>query len=262
MQLIKPKVFIVGETRVIKSGLNAYLKHAGVPAWKSKDPPSDGELIIEVMGRLCYRSFVPEKNRNVKKVREGNRPYILNILDQVHGSVLEHSGVNIIFADVSRVFTHELVRHRAGTAISQESLRFVRLDQLKMWAPTVIAENEEALEIFVETTEQLEQMQIKLAEIFELDVEGTPFHRKKIVTSAMRRIAPDGLATTIGWSANFRTLRWVLEMRTDPSAEEEIRLVFGQLGNILLKRYPNVFGDFTVVEKEGLPHFVAKNHKV
>ena len=62
----------------------------------------------------------------------------------------------------------------------------------------------------------------------------------------MRRIAPDGLATTIGWSANPRTLRWVLEMRTAPEAEEEIRLVFGKVGEILVARYPNLFGDFTV----------------
>src|SRR5260370_17723749 len=31
--------------------------------------------------------------------------------------------------------THELIRHRPGTAISQESLRFVRLDELPFWFP-------------------------------------------------------------------------------------------------------------------------------
>ena len=33
------------------------------------------------------------------------------------------------------MFTHELVRHRVGTSISQESLRFVRLDDLPFWFP-------------------------------------------------------------------------------------------------------------------------------
>ena len=37
--------------------------------------------------------------------------------------------------NVSRVATHELVRHRAGVAVSQESLRFVRLDDLPFWFP-------------------------------------------------------------------------------------------------------------------------------
>lgn len=54
------------------------------------------------------------------------------------GSVIEHHVTNWIFADVSRVFTHELVRHRVGTAFSQESLRYVRLNDLGLWLPPQI----------------------------------------------------------------------------------------------------------------------------
>ena len=167
-----------------------------------------------------------------------------------------------IFADVSRVFTHELVRHRVGVAISQESLRFVRLDNLGQWFPTVIKEDEKAVEIFKETFSNLEKLQLKLAEHFGLDDEKKPFHLKKVITSAMRRIAPDGLATTIGWSANPRTIRWVLEMRTHESAEEEIRLVFGKVGEIVTKRYPHLFGDFTSEMVNGLPFYKPTNSKI
>ena len=41
-----------------------------------------------------------------------------------------------------------------------------------------------------------------------------PFHVKKEVTSALRRLAPIGLSTDIIWTANARTLRHVIEMRT------------------------------------------------
>ena len=261
MRRVEPKVFLVGETRVVEEGLQAYLEHIGVPDWET-DAPSDAEKVVEVMGRLCYRSFEPGLNLNVTKVREGSAAYLGNILKVAHGSVIEHPVMNFIFADVSRVFTHELVRHRAGVAISQESLRFVRLDSLGQWLPTVIREDEKAMEIFAQTFEHLEHLQHVLAEHFPLDDPGTPFHRKKIVTSAMRRIAPDGLATTIGWSANPRTIRWGLEMRTDPSAEEEIRLVFGKVGEILVGRYPNLFGDFTVEMVEGLPCYRPAHRKV
>ena len=179
-----------------------------------------------------------------------------------HGSVVEHPVINFIFADVSRVFTHELVRHRVGTAISQESLRFVRLTNLGFWAPTVISENEEFMEIATKTVEQLEQVQQSLARMLELDADGKLFKDKKVATSAMRRLAPEGLATTIGWSGNFRTLRHVLEMRTEPGAEEEIRLVFGQVGKILLERYPNEFADYEVEEADGLPWFKTINRKI
>lgn len=261
MHRVEPQVFLIGETRIIEEGLQAYLDFLGIPDWTS-DAPTDSEKIVEVMGRLCYRSFYPRMNPNVTKIREHNSDYIANILNVKHGSVIEHPVMNFIFADVSRVFTHELVRHRAGVAISQESLRFVRLEDLGQWLPAVIRENSEAIEMFGETFRHLEGLQIKLAELFRLDDEGIPFEVKKEITSALRRIAPIGLATTIGWSANPRTLRWVLEMRTHPTAEEEIRLVFGKVGKIVCARYPHLFGDFEVVTEKGLPWYKPKNSKV
>lgn len=261
MHRVEPGVFLVGETRVIEDGLRDYLRHIGVPDWQS-DAPTDSEKIVEVMGRLCYLSFAPGLNPNVTRVREHNKDYLENILKVKHGSVIEHPVMNFIFTDVSRVFTHELVRHRVGVAISQESLRFVRLDNLGQWLPTAIREDEKAVEIFARTFEELEKLQLELAEHFKLDAPNLPFHKKKTITSAMRRVAPEGLATTIGWSANPRTIRWVLEMRTAPEAEEEIRLVFGKLGAIVVKRYPHLFGDFTVETADGLPQYQAVNSKI
>lgn len=261
MHKVEPGVFLVGETKVIEDGLRCYLKHIGVPDWQS-DAPTDSEKIVEVMGRLCYRSFAPGLNPNVTRVREHNRDYLENILKVKHGSVIEHPVMNFIFTDVSRVFTHELVRHRVGVAISQESLRFVRLDDLGQWLPTAIREDKKAVEIFVRTFEELEKLQLELADHFKLDAPDRPFHEKKVITSAMRRVAPEGLATTIGWSANPRTIRWVLEMRTAPEAEEEIRLVFGKVGAIVTKRYPHLFGDFTAQTVGGLPQYKATNSKI
>ncbi|MBV9282776.1 MAG: FAD-dependent thymidylate synthase, partial [Chloroflexi bacterium] len=43
-----------------------------------------------------------------------NREYLANIVNQEHGSVLEHVVWNFIITGVSRSFTHELVRHRVG----------------------------------------------------------------------------------------------------------------------------------------------------
>src|SRR3989344_900466 len=213
MHEASPMVFLVAETMGIEDGIQAFLEAAGVSDWVS-DAPTDVEKIIEVMARNCYKSFAPGLNRNVRKVREHNDVYIANVLKQGHGSVTEHSSVGFIFVDVSRVFTHELVRHRAGVAISQESLRFVRLHDLGLWIPFSIRDDEEAVRLFRETFEYLEARQLLLAEHFHLDDDGVDFHYKKQMTSAMRRIAPIGLATTIGWTANVRTLRWVIENRT------------------------------------------------
>lgn len=266
MHKVEPQVFLIGETRIVEDGLAAYLEHIGAPEWQTT-APTDVEKIVEVYGRLCYRSWKPGMNPNVTKVREGNDTYLSNILSVKHGSVVEHGFINFIFADVSRVFTHELVRHRVGTAISQESLRFVRLDKIGFWAPSAIREEEKVMTIFSDTVEYLEKKQIELAEYLKLDAvgeDGKPmvFHDKKVLTSAMRRIAPEGLSTTIGWSVNPRTLRWCLEARTNRSAEEEIRLVFGKVAEIVIRRYPNLFGDFTAKEVEGLPEYTTLHSKI
>lgn len=258
MKHVEPKVFLVGESCVVEEGLEAFLEHAGASGWTT-DAPSGGEKLTEIYGRLCYRSFKPGLNPNVTRVREGNAAYIGNILKAGHGSVLEHGVLNFIFADVSRVFTHELVRHRVGTGISQESLRYVRLEDLSAWAPVHIREDEKAMEIFARTFEQLEAVQAELAEHFGIADEKS-FDTKKKLTSAFRRLAPIGLATTIGWSCNFRTLRHVIEVRTDPHAEEEIRLVFGKLFEVVHARYPNVMGDYTVEMIDGLP-WVRSEHR-
>ncbi len=260
MELVKPKVFLIGETRIVEDGLQAFLEHVGAPAWET-DAGSDAEKLCEAYGRLCYRSFEPGMNPNVSRVRKGNAPYLGNILESGHGSVLEHAQLNFILSDVSRVLTHELVRHRAGTAISQESLRYVRLDKLSAFVPTHINEHEEGMEIFVKTFEQLEQVQRTLAEIYSIDDEKK-FEVKKKLTSAFRRVAPIGLATTIGWSCNFRALRHVLETRTHPSAEEEIRLVFSMVYDLVKDRYPNLLGDYEIEMADGLPWIKTGNRKV
>lgn len=260
MELVEPRVFLVGETRVVEEGLRDYLEHVGAPEW-STDAPSDSERLCEVYGRLCYRSFGPGLNPNVSRVRKGNKTYLAHIAEVGHGSVMEHAVLNFVFADVSRVMTHELVRHRAGTAMSQESLRYVRLDTLSAYVPMEIRENEKGMEIFARTFDELEGIQAALAEAYAIDDESK-FDKKKKLTSAFRRVAPIGLATTIGWSCNFRTLRYVIETRTAPEAEEEIRLVFGKVFELVKDRYPNLLGDYVVTEVDGLPWVQTEHEKV
>lgn len=244
MHKVEPKVFLVSRPSVDADGVAAYLDHIGARDWRT-DAQTDGEALVELMARGCYKSFGVGLNPNVTKVREGIADYIANILKVGHGSVLEHATYSFMFCDVSRVFTHELVRHRVGCAISQESLRYVRLEDLGQWLPKCIQEDEWARGLFAKTFRHLEGLQCELAEHFGLDDPGVPFARKKEVTSAMRRIAPIGLATNIGWSANIRTLRHVIEMRTSLAAEEEIRVVFDQVAKIMRREAPNAFGDYT-----------------
>jgi thymidylate synthase (FAD) len=86
-----------------------------------------------------------------------------------------------------------------------------------------------------------------------------PFHVKKEVTSALRRLAPIGLSTDIIWTANARTLRHVIEMRTAAGAEEELRLVFDAIARLMQAEAPGLFQDFTRAEDGS---WVPEHHKV
>jgi thymidylate synthase ThyX len=152
--------------------------------------------------------------------------------------------------------THELIRHRAGSAFSQESLRYVRLTDIGFRVPPAL---EPVRERVLSIVEQLEEFQLEAAKELGIDQEGVPFHVKKEVTSALRRLAPTGLSTDIVWTANARTLRHVIEMRTAEGAEEELRLVFDKIGAIMKAEAPGLFQDFTRGEDGA---WVPEHHKV
>jgi len=226
-----PSVFLIARPSIDVEGMGAYLRDVGGQSWLERRLSeggegglNSGELLVEFAGRACYRSWEPGLNPNVSKVRTDQRDYFANILRSAHGSVLEHANYSFALRNVSRAATHEIVRHRAGSAFSQESLRYVRL-----------------------------------AAALRLDDAGVPFHVKKEVTSAMRRLAPIGLSTDIIWTANVRTLRHVIEMRTAEGAEEELRLIFDQVARLAQSEVPDLFQDF---ERRDDGSWVPEHRKV
>jgi thymidylate synthase (FAD) len=242
-----PAVFLIARPSIDLDGIRGYLNDVGGESWLQRrldeagERPNGGELIVEFGGRACYRSWEPGLNPNVSKVRTDQREYFANILRSGHGSVLEHANYSFALRNVSRVMTHELVRHRAGSAFSQESLRYVRLTDIGFRvAPALEPLRERVLSI----VEQLEEFQVSAAKELGIDGDGVPFHLKKEVTSALRRLAPIGLSTDIIWTANVRTLRHVIEMRTAEGAEEELRLVFDKVARVMQAEAPALFQDF------------------
>ena len=242
-----PQVFLIARPSIDVDGMRGYLQDVGGESWlqrrldESSGEPNGGELVVEFGGRACYRSWEPGLNPNVTKVRTDQREYFANILRSAHGSVLEHANYSLAIRNVSRVFTHERVRHRAGSAFSQESLRYVRLADIGFRVPPAL---EPVREQVLAIVEQLEEFQMSAASELGIDDEGVPFHVKKEVTSALRRLAPLGLSTDIIWTANARTLRHVIEMRTAPGAEEELRLVFDRIARMMQAEAPGLFQDF------------------
>lgn len=245
MHETSPTIHVLARPAIDVDGMRRYLDDVGGASWLDRrledGDVNPGELLVEFAGRTCYRSWEPGLNPNVRRVRADPTEYIRNILASRHGSVLEHASYSFALRNVSRVATHEIVRHRAGAAYSQESLRYVRLVDIGFRVPPAL---EPLRRECVEIVERLEQFQVDAANALEIDADGVPFHVKKEVTSALRRLAPIGLSTDLILTMNLRTLRHVIEMRTSTGAEEELRIIFGALAEVMLEEAPAVFQDF------------------
>jgi thymidylate synthase (FAD) len=249
MKFVEPQVYLIGETKIDFDQLKEMLGALGESTaldWLAKtrqESKSEGELLTEVAGRICYKSFGVGLNPNVTKIRQSSDEYMQNTLSKGDGSIFEHATCTFAFLNVSRVFTHELVRHRVGVAISQESLRYVRPTELRFWLPPELADKRGEIKSILENVEENYR---RLEGTYNWD--GMSFDIKKRVTSALRRIVPDGMATSIVWTANHRTIRHVIAMRTAESAEVEIRYVFDKVARMMKTKFPRIYQDFEATE--------------
>lgn len=244
-RFVKPKAFLIARSEVDRSALSSALKYLGVENW---EPGSDNsaDALTEFAGKSCYMSFDPSLNENLTKTgTRSNAEYIQQgIIAHGHGSVLEHSSVTFFLTNVSRIVTHELVRHRAGTAFSQTSGRYVRSCEVDMFMPEELASYPEAERIFMHAIRQMEKNLADLVDVTGIE-ETKDFGLKKRLTSAFRRLIGNGQANHLVMTANHRAWRHIIELRTSVHAEEEIREIMSQVAEQLKERFPTIYADMT-----------------
>src|SRR4051794_5190987 len=238
----EPRVYLVGRQQVDDEALSRFLADHDVKRW-STDTEEAGEKLVEVAGRVCYMSFQRPRPG-------GNAAYIGHILEVGHGSVLEHAVFNLIVTGVSRSFTHELVRHRAGWGYSQLSQRFVDESECEFVEPDLIAEDPELHRIWLEAIEGSQRAYRALADGLAAKFAGLEdkTSRRKKAREAARSVLPNATETKIFVTANARALRHFIEMRADPAADVEIRKVALAVLKLLQAESPRLFGDYTIAE--------------
>ncbi len=264
IKLVEPKTFLVGMTKIHQPGMEAYLHETDQSDFLfelggaiAMDGISEAEALCSFYAKLCYASLVLGKNENVSKVRTIEKN-LLATIESGHGSVFEHCVLNFVVTNCSRVFTHELVRHRVGTAFSQTSGRYVRTDNLTFVYDPILDKAKGrilALLQHIETEYNGIQMDLGMSEVKDFAV-------KKKMTSALRRTLPNGQANEIGFSVNLRSLRHTIQMRTSRHAEWEIRLVFNQIVEIVRKKHPAIFSDAMHEFVDGQMEWAFKNAKI
>jgi thymidylate synthase (FAD) len=225
---------------------------------------SPGTQLSKIAGQVCYLSFGPNRTANDRSKR-----YFDNIKSSGHGSVLEHASYSFLFYGVSRSLTHELVRHRVGTAFSQTSQRYVDGKVLRFVERAEYQGDEllhrrfeegidSAAERYAQTTSLL--LQEQQAGSAWLSGESKTDLRKR-VQQVTRASLPNETEAPMVFSANIRALRHIIEMRASSHAETEIRNLFFRVFLCIAAVEPILFDDYSVHDMPDGTHVVSTDHR-
>jgi thymidylate synthase (FAD) len=249
----RPKVYLIARPEIVGDNVLEFLDDNETPnGWEQEDEPGDGDSLPEFAGRICYVSF------GQKQGRKTNREYIGNILKSGHGSVLEHANFTFLVTQCSRGFTHEMVRHRAGFAYSQESTHYVDYDpetfklclDPRMGKGEMTAACEAAREAVKAYRVQYESLRAKGCD-------------KKIACSMARQLLPTGLEAKLVFTANIRALRHFIEARCSIHNVLEIAEVAAQVLKVMKEEAPNCFTDIELHRtNDGLVYASSDHRKV
>lgn len=188
------------------------------------------EKIIAQSARLCYSASGIEE-LDEKLTDESIIKLIKKIIKLGHYSVLEHATFTFAIEGISRVTSHQLVRHRIAS-FSQQSQRYVKINKegFPYIIPKSIAKDDKLNKIFTEATKELDR-------IYNL------FLDYNIAQEDARYILPQAVETKMIITVNARELLHIFRLRCCNRAQWEIR----ELANIMLKEVkiiaPNIFED-------------------
>jgi thymidylate synthase (FAD) len=183
---------------------------------------SDGERLIKAAGQLCYASFLGKFTPNRELPA-----YLENINRQGHGSVTEEANYTFFFGGVSRSWSHEAVRHRAGMSPAQLSQRYVDGRALRF---VMRPEYEGTPEVTYFKTRcdfyarEYEALAERLRGYGIIDMSRmNKTDARKAINQVARELLPNSTETALVITGNARAWRHFLNMRASKHAEPEIR---------------------------------------
>jgi thymidylate synthase (FAD) len=192
--------------------------------------PQHPEQILELAGRTCYRS-------EDKITADSAAKFVKMLLKRGHESVIEHASMTVRFSDVSRAFTHEMVRHRLAS-FSQESTRYVKQNDLHFVMPP----DKDSKELVF--TNEWGEMGITLSEYIEVMEDFyTALLNAGWKPEDARQFLPIGTTSEIVVTANLREWRLIFKLRCSKRAHWEIRTVMRKLLAKCINEWPSLFED-------------------
>ena len=164
--------------------------------------------LVAAAARICY-SDAAASDLLERESEQLSARLLRELLRGGHHSPFEHASFTFWVDGLSRVASHQLVRHRVAS-FSQQSQRYVKMDRPEVVVPPSVASNPRAKELF--------ESQVKAAfEAYKtLLASGIP-------AEDARFILPHGWETRLVFTMNARELHHFFKLRLCRRAQWEIQ---------------------------------------
>lgn len=179
------------------------------------------ERTVAMAARLCYSpTGAAELAANLSERQVDS--LVEKITDMEHLSTIEHVSFTFAIEGVSRVLSHQLVRHRIAS-YSQQSQRYVKAHDFEYIIPPSVAANAMATDHFKKLMDQIRNTYNELVEL--------GVHQEDA-----RYVLANATETKIVVTMNARSLLHFFQLRCCTRAQWEIR----QLANLMREQVRQV----------------------
>ena len=189
------------------------------------------ERLCAAAAKLCHEPDQSDFGDMMEALDQDTIDRLLRfVLRKEHLSVIEHASFTFVVTGVSRALTHQLVRHRIAS-YSQQSQRYVRFDSVPYVVPSSIERDGELSREYGELMDHVQRFYSSALESGRVPAEDARF------------ALPNAMTTKIVITMNARELRHFFELRLDPTAQWEIRLMAREMLREVLPVCPGLFSD-------------------
>lgn len=200
--------------------------------------PQAKELLI--LGKNTRHLSDPDAFNRILDMSDRKKNEEIDYVFSTISAPWEFVDYTFILHNVTRAFTHQLVRHRVGTAFSQQSLRVAHQSAFSYFVPESIEQDQYVLALYDTTMGAIQEGYNLMA-------------GKGGNTQDIRGVLPTNICTNILFKINLRAFALLMETRLCIRAQGEFQQAALIMRDLVLEAHPWIpFGILA-------PHCVAKN---
>lgn len=186
------------------------------------------DALVAAAARICYRDVTAESLLHSEEINL-SRKLIAELFNSGHTSTFEHVSFTFSIDGLSRIASHQLVRHRLAS-FSQQSQRYVKMsgDEEAVIIPPSIKANPDALKLYTEAVKHSQETYRALTDL------GIP-------KEDARFILPHGHSTRLVLTMNARELHHFFSLRLCRRAQWEIHELARKMLILCREKAPAIF---------------------